>query len=122
MKNSIIKKIVGTVAVKAFALALLFFATTHNASAQDSQYIYCELNDAPHSAAYFSGVFAGDYSQQMGYSVAFTNFVHGQFPGVIGTASCFFDNNPSGARSDEDGMRSSARMVYGQLYDTQWTY
>jgi hypothetical protein len=122
MKNSIVKKIVGTVAVKALAFALLFIVTTHNASAQTTQYIYCELNDGTHSTAYFSGVFAGDYSQQMGYSVAFTNFVHGHFPNVIGTASCFFGNNPSAARSDEDGMRSSARMVYRQLVDTQWVY
>ena len=122
MKNSTIKKIVGTVIVKAFVFALLLMATAHNASAQSTQYIYCELQDNIHSTAYFSGVFAGDYSQQIGYSVAFTNFVHGHFNNVIGVASCFFGNDPSAARSQEDGMRSNTRMVYRQTVDTQWAY
>lgn len=122
MKNSIIKRIAGTVVVKAVVVALLFMATAHNASAQNTQYIYCELQDNIHSTVYFSGVFAGDYSQQLGYSVAFTNFVHGNFPNVIGTASCFFGNNPSVARSDEDSMRSTRRISYRQLVNTEWVY
>lgn len=122
MKNSIIKRIIGTVVLKAVVAALLFMVTTHNASAQNTQYIYCELLDNIHSTAYFSGIFAGDYSQQLGYSVAFTNFVHGNFPNVIGVASCFFGSDPSSARSGEDGMRSNARMVYGRIVDTQWAY
>jgi|HubBroStandDraft_4_1064222.scaffolds.fasta_scaffold486598_1 hypothetical protein len=122
MKNSVVKKVVGTVVVKAFAFGLLFMATAHNASAQNAQYIYCALQDNIHSTAYFSDVFAGDYSQQLGYSVAFTNFVHGNYPNVIGVASCFFGNDSSVARSGEDGMRSNARMVYRQLVNTQWVY
>jgi hypothetical protein len=122
MKNSTIKKIAGTATVKAFVFALFLMATAHNASAQNTQYIYCELQDNIQSTAYFSGVFAGDYSQQLGYSVAFTNFVHGNFPNVIGVASCFFGSDPGSARSGEDGMRSNARMVYGRIVDTQWAY
>lgn len=95
MKNSVVKKVVGTVVVKAFAFALLFMATAHNASAQNAQYIYCALQDNIHSTAYFSDVFAGDYSQQLGYSVAFTNFVHGNYPNAIGVASCFLAMIPA---------------------------
>ena len=122
MKNSVIKKIVGTVVIKGFVFALLFMATAHNASAQNTQYIYCELQDNMHSTVYFSDIFAGDYSQQLGYSVAFTNFVHGNFPNVIGVAGCFFGNDLSSARSDEDSMRSTRRISYRQLVNTQWVY
>ena len=123
MKNSIIKRITGTVVVKAVVVALLFMATAHNASAQNTDYIYCELQDNTHSTVYFSGVFAGNYYfQSTGYSVAFTNVVHGNFPNVIGTASCFFGNDLSSARSGEDSMRSTTRISYRQLVNTEWVY
>ena len=122
MKNSISKTLIGTAVVKALAIALLFFATAHNAHAQNSQYIYCLLSDNMNSTVYFSNVFPGDYSQEIGYSVAFTNFVHGHFSNVIGVANCFLGDNPSAARSEEDGIRSTDRRIYKQIVETQWSY
>ncbi len=98
--------------------------TVPNSQAQNSQdYIYCTLRDNWHSTVYYGDVFVGDYfSQSLGYSNAFTNYVHGQFPNVIGVASRFYEQDPSRARSAEDGWRSGDRGIYRQLIDTRWTY
>jgi len=121
MKNSIRTKL-GTFAV-AMVLAITITAAAPSAHAQNSQqFIYCTLRDSVHSTVYYSDVFAGDYSQQLGYSVAFTNYVHGQFSNVIGVANCFFESDPSRARSAEDGWRSTDRGIYRQLVNTPWTY
>ncbi len=78
---------------------------------QDSQqqYIYCTLRDGVHSSVYYNDVFAGNYIQQIGYSVAFTNFVRGQLANVIGVANCFFGLGQGRARSADDGWRSNGR-------------
>jgi hypothetical protein len=122
MKNSILTKL-GTLSI-AMTLAVIITGVAPTAHAQDSQqqYIYCTLRDGMHSTVYYSDVFAGDYGQQIGYSVAFTNFVHGQFPNVIGVASCLFELGQSQARSAEDGWRSNDRRIYRQLVDTRWSY
>jgi hypothetical protein len=72
----------------AITLAITITTTASKAHAQDSpQYIYYTLRDSMHSTAYFSDAFPGDYSEATGCSVAFTNYVHGQFSNVIGVAS-----------------------------------
>ena len=122
MKNSILTKLV-KLAI-AMTLAILITSVAPTAHAQDSQqqYIYCTLRDNMHSTVYYSEVFAGDYyGQSNEYSVAFTNFVHGQFSNVIGVASCLWENGQSRARSAEDGWRSTDRGIYRQLVNTQWT-
>jgi hypothetical protein len=122
MKTSILAKLGSTAVAAILAITLLATAAAPNAYAQDSNYIYCTLRDSSNSVVYYSDVFVGDYSQQLRYSVAFTNYVHGQFSNVIGTASCFFGGSSGEARSNEDGVRSIDRRIYRQLVDTRWSY
>ena len=106
----------------AFVGLFLMSGTANTARADDHDYIYCVLTDGIHSTVYFSNVFLGDYSRNLKYENAFTNFVHGHYSDVIGAASCFFKDSAGDARSEEDGTRSTDRGIYKQLIDTGWTY
>lgn len=104
-------------------IGLAAFAISAPALAQnDDDYIHCLLSDGTHDTVYFSGVFLGDYSHKERYEVAFSRYVHAEYPDVIGTGSCFFEDNPSAARSEQDGMKASKRRVYDNIISTGWTY
>ena len=88
----------------------------------DDDYIHCLLTDGTHSTVYFSGVFLGDYSHKERYENAFTDYVHAEYDNVIGTASCFFEDNPSAARAEQNDLKAGKRSVYRSLITTGWTY
>jgi hypothetical protein len=100
--------------------SLLFVGSP--ALAEDDDYIHCTLKDGTHDTAYYSEVFLGDYSHSTRYSNAFSAHVHANYDNVIGTASCFYEDDRSAARAERDRMKASARGIYDNIIDTGWVY
>ena len=106
--------------ISLLAAALLFVSSP--AVADDDDYIHCSLTDSTHSTKYFSDVFLGDYYHHVGIENAFTAYVHANYDNVIGTASCFYEDDRPRARAERDSMKASARRTYDNIIDTGWTY
>lgn len=88
----------------------------------DTQYIYCELTDDSHSKRnFFSAVFKGDYSNNLGYQNDFTAFVQGHYSGVIGVASCLFENDENEANRKQNQSRGTWRNMNREVIDTNWS-
>jgi len=89
---------------------------------QDSDHIWCVLQDNTHDTAYVSEVFAGEYSNFLGYQNAFFDYVHAHYDNVIGMAKCGFERGRSEARASRDRDEAGFRRVYKRVLETNWTY
>jgi len=88
----------------------------------DSQYIWCTLQDLTHGNAYVSGVFAGDYSIHTRYENAFHDYLNANYNNVIGPARCGFKNDQSEAKAARDGDAVDFKNHTFKVIQTTWTY
>jgi hypothetical protein len=115
---------------RSYLLAICFLAvvTPTIASApikvhEDSDYIYCSIDDISGSkAVYFSDVFLGDFSSESKYGSAFAAYVAGKYDGTYSTASCLYDTDIHQEKEKEDSDRATRRSLGKRIVNTGWTY
>lgn len=110
---------------------LLAFAPTAPASAPSSpvrpgassDMIYCVVQDPGSSVAYYSGVFAGDYSRMQSYRQSFHAFVDARYGETSSSAGayCFYEG------AFQEAADAANRKAVGDQRDgysitwTRWT-
>ncbi len=111
-----------SVLLSALLTGVVLGVAPRQASAAETDHIFCYLTDTPESTRYYSDLFQGDFNDAEKYQGAFRDYLRAHYDHVSGTAACKFDKDPKEARTKRDRDMAQSKNVYKALVETGWKY